>query len=246
MPVLAIESATDLAGVALADETGVLAGATVGRGRRHGESIAPAVQFVCARAGVSLDALDAVAVDVGPGLFTGLRVGVATAKALAFALGLPVVTATSLELLARGAARAACAPDADDVLLVSVVDARRGELFWAPFSIDPAGVTRVGEESLDEPGRLVARLEELASTGRRCLCLGDGARRYAAELAAVPGVSVAGPAWDHPDAGALALLGIERLAAGLGREAAGVEAHYLRDADVRIHWEQRVAPRPGA
>ncbi len=56
-------------------------------GRHHAESIAPAIDFVCRRAGVSLSALDAVGVDVGPGLFTGLRVGVGTAQALAFALG---------------------------------------------------------------------------------------------------------------------------------------------------------------
>ena len=70
------------------------------------------------------------AVDVGPGLFTGLRVGVGTVKALAFALELPVVTATSLEVLAHAVARSG---PAGGQLVVPVVDARRGEVFSARF-----------------------------------------------------------------------------------------------------------------
>ena len=80
--------------------------------------------------GVALADLDLLGVDVGPGLFTGLRVGVGTVKALAFALGLPVATATSLEVLAHALAGSGAA---DGRLLVPVVDARRGEVFSARF-----------------------------------------------------------------------------------------------------------------
>jgi len=241
--ILALESATDQAAVAVADESGVLASAVVARGRRHGESIAPAVQFVCARAGVSLSAVDAVAVDVGPGLFTGLRVGVATAKGIAFALGVPVVALTSLEVLAHGAT-GMVAPGPDD-LVVPVVDARRGQLFWAPFAAAPE-VVRTGDERLSDPAELADELGRLAKSigdAGRCLCLGDGARRYADVLGALPGVAVAGPRWAHPDVAVLAELGQTRLARGHGVPAEAVAAHYLREADVRINWERRTAAR---
>lgn len=255
MRVLAVESATESASVALADESGVLAAVTVGRGRRHGESIAPAVQFVCDRAGVALGQLDAVAVDVGPGLFTGLRVGVATAKALAFALERPVVTATSLELLARGAVRLGVTGFGDGdgdgdgrgdagPLLVPVVDARRGMVFSARFLVSGADVERVGDELLGTPEDLVGLLQAIGTGGGRCLCLGDGARRYGDVLAGVPGATVGGPATVHPDAGVLAELGVRRCAAGLAVPVEAVEAHYLREADVRINWERRIGPRP--
>lgn len=244
MRVLAVESATESAGVALADESGVLAAVTVGRGRRHGESIAPAVQFVCACAGVPLGELDALAVDVGPGLFTGLRVGVATAKALGFALDLPVVTATSLELLALGAVRAGATDHGEATLLVPVVDARRGLLFSARFAASGGDVERLDDERLCSPDELVAALHDAGAGGGRCLCLGDGARRYADLLAGVPGVALGGPATVHPDAGVLAELGVRRHAAGLAVPVAAVEAHYLRQADVRINWEQRIGQRP--
>ena len=256
MLVLALESATDLAGVALADESGVLAAATVGRGRRHGESMAPAVEFVCARAGVALGELDALAVDVGPGLFTGLRVGVATAKALGFALARPVVTATSLELLALGAARAGLVAQA--TVLVPVVDARRGQVFSARYravasSVDPSTgaasgepvLAGVGEETLCTPEELAGALGELTRQphAAQVLCVGDGALRHAAALSAVPGVQVGPAAYAHPDPAVLALAGVARHAAGDHMEAAAVVARYLREADVRINWEQRIVPR---
>jgi len=135
--VLAVESATDAAGVALADEDGLLASVRVGRGRRHTESIAPAVQAVCRSGGVGLDRVDAVAVDIGPGLFTGLRVGIATAKGLATGLGVPMMAVGSLELLAAGVTGAGLlaprsgGPD----VVVACVDARRHEVFWACFDM---------------------------------------------------------------------------------------------------------------
>ncbi|MEY4228993.1 MAG: hypothetical protein RLZ84_1585 [Actinomycetota bacterium] len=82
MLILGIETAVEHVGVALGDHRGTLATATVNSDRRHAESLAPMVEFVCAQAGMSLRQLDAVAVDVGPGLFTGLRVGIAAAQSL--------------------------------------------------------------------------------------------------------------------------------------------------------------------
>ena len=103
MIVLALESATDLVGAAVLGEVAPGSAVTETGGRRHAEALAPALQQVCRNAGVPLAALDVIAVDVGPGLFTGLRVGVATAKALAQGLGIGVVGIESLDILAAAA-----------------------------------------------------------------------------------------------------------------------------------------------
>lgn len=247
MLVLGVESATDTTGVALADEGGVLACATASRRRRHGESIAPAIEFVCARAGVVAAQLDAVAVDVGPGLFTGLRVGVATAKGLGFALDIPVVEMTSLELLALDMARRSRALDDRGCgVLLPVVDARRGQLFAARFRLrdgaapDDAPVQE-GEDRLVDPERLTADVGTIVAEGGRVLCAGDGARRYEQQLR-VAGASVLADI-AAPDPAILAAVGLDRARAGAGREAAKVAARYLRPADVRINWETRFGPR---
>jgi tRNA threonylcarbamoyladenosine biosynthesis protein TsaB len=172
--VLAIESATDAAGVALADDQGTLAQSTLGRGRRHAETIAPSIRSCCAAAGVNLRQIDAVVVDSGPGLFTGLRVGVGTAKALAYALGTPLVAVSSLDVLAQaaggwaaGAVRVTSEDDSGhieipykstreftssqfenlesiDRIIVAVLDARRGEVVSAEFALAGATATATG------------------------------------------------------------------------------------------------------
>jgi tRNA threonylcarbamoyladenosine biosynthesis protein TsaB len=122
--ILGIDTATPQVGCAIGGHEGVLATAHSSRGRRHAETLVPAIDFVRRQACVELDEIGAIAIDVGPGLFTGLRVGIATAKAMASALQVPMIGVSSLDLLAfpvRFSPR----------LIAAVVDARRGEVFRA-------------------------------------------------------------------------------------------------------------------
>jgi tRNA threonylcarbamoyladenosine biosynthesis protein TsaB len=243
---LAVESATETAAVCLADENGVLGSIVVARGRRHTEAIAPAIATLSRLTGVALGDLDVLGVDVGPGLFTGLRVGVATVKALSFALDVPVVTATSLEILAH--AMAGSGPNAGR-LLVPVVDARRGGVFSARFRPAPgtgtgagtvADLTTAVAEAVWTPEALAA---DLAVRSEPFVLAGDGALRYSALFDAVPGVRQEGPAYAAPPVDVLAGLTVARGLAGDVHDGAQVMPRYLRDADARINWEQRVAPR---
>src|SRR4029077_13339400 len=108
------------------------------RGRRHAETLVPAIEFVTRQIDIGLDEISVVAVDVGPGLFTGMRVGLAAAKAIAQALRVPMIGISSLDLLAfplRQSGREVAA----------VIDARKGELFFAFYRPVPGGVQRLGE-----------------------------------------------------------------------------------------------------
>jgi tRNA threonylcarbamoyladenosine biosynthesis protein TsaB len=235
--VLAIESATELVGVAVADDGGPRAAAWATGRRRHGEALAPAIAAVLEQAEVTLADLGAVAVDVGPGLFTGLRVGVATAKGLAQGLGIGVVTVTSVDVLARAAFDAGWPGE-----VVAVVDARRSEVFAARYvrgahgaAVESSPAARYG------PDELAAALSARPAGGR--LAVGDGARRYAGVLAGVAGLTLAGGTLAGPPPAVLATLAVERLADGEPPgDAAAVVPRYLRDADARINWVQRAAP----
>lgn len=147
MKILGIDSATPIASVAVVDDTGgtrVLAEAqsdTAG----HRADLLVLIDQVCRTAGVAPTELDAVAIGAGPGSFTGLRIGMATAKGIAFAAGKPLYAVSSL---------AALAYPIDKPLVIAVLDARRGELYAgayrrAPFALD-------GEERLLAPADLAA------------------------------------------------------------------------------------------
>jgi tRNA threonylcarbamoyladenosine biosynthesis protein TsaB len=261
MTVLAIETATTAAATALADEGGLLAAIELRAGRRHVELLHVGVLTMLETAGVDFAELTGVAVDIGPGLFTGIRVGVAAAKGYAMALGLPVVAFTSLQIL-RLACEAAGQMDA-----VGVVDLRRGEVAWSlPAALGEPPKDRHGPPHelaaelaaylarLDAHGRpddravsggphdgLVLAGDGLVLVGDGLVLAGDGARRYGELLtAAVPGrLRLAGGELAVPPVASLALSAVVELAAGGGIDPAEVRPVYLRDADVRINWTTR-------
>ncbi len=240
MRVLALETATELVGAAVAGDDEPCASAWVLGRRRHAECLAPAIEHALAQAGRTLGDLEAIAVDIGPGLFTGLRVGVATAKALAQALGLGVLGCSSLEVLARAAVDAGATGP-----VLSVVDARRGEVFTAAYRPDPTapgGLAEVLAPARTTPEALAA---VAAGAGGPLLVVGDGARRYREALEGRAATTVA-PGLDSPSPATLARLALDRLAAGVPTAAAGaVDARYLREPDVRISWVRRGrAPQP--
>lgn len=181
MNVLAIETATTACALGLRSARGESV-RVLDLERRHTEVLAPGIEAVLEEMGLGPRDLDRVVVDVGPGLFTGLRVGVATAIGLSEGLGCPLVGVTSLELLAHGAGLAGVR-----ATVVGVVDARRGEVFAQTFRVDEEGVTARDVARVTTARDVVI---EWATNGAPVVFSGDGVERYLADFAAVPNAEV--------------------------------------------------------
>jgi tRNA threonylcarbamoyl adenosine modification protein YeaZ len=150
MLLLGLDTASPAVSVAVVDsDAGVLAQSVVVDARRHGELLAAGIQDVLARAGAGPGDLGAIAVGLGPGPFTGLRVGVVTAATLSDALGIPSYGVCSLDALGTGER-------------VAVTDARRREVYWARY--DAAGV-RVDGPHVSKPADLRDELDGLPVVG---------------------------------------------------------------------------------
>lgn len=228
MIVLGIETSTLQVGCALGGVEGVLASFTAAHGRRHAETLAPAIRFLCEQTGISIREVTVVAVDTGPGLFTGLRVGIATGKGIAQALRVPMIGLSSLDLLAfplRQSPR----------LIVPAIDARRGELYTAGYRHVPGGVQRVRDPQLMSPEDLASDLA--ASTGEVILA-GDGAARYRTLLDEAR-VEDAGPGHRYPSAAALVELAQPKALREEYVQPWELEVMYLRQSDAEINWERR-------
>jgi tRNA threonylcarbamoyladenosine biosynthesis protein TsaB len=229
MLILGIETATEQVGVAIGGHEGVLASAHCARGRRHAENLAPAIEFICGQADTELGDIGLVAVDVGPGLFTGLRVGVATAKSIAFALRVPMIGVSSLDLLAfplRFTQR----------LIVAAVDARRGEIYHATYRQVPGGVQRITEAQLGTADDLAS---DLLAAGDEVLLVGDGARRYREVfdgLARVEHAEVGNP---FPSASSLVQLAHPQALREDFDQPDSIMPLYLRRPDAEINWATR-------
>jgi tRNA threonylcarbamoyladenosine biosynthesis protein TsaB len=231
MRILAIEASTARSSVALLDGDRVLASASLGVPRRHGEFLTPAIRFCLDHAGLELDRIGGIAVGTGPGLYTGLRVGIATAQAIAAARGLPTIGVSGLDVLAfraRHTRRLICA----------AIDARRGEVFWALYRPSPGGVQLVGELRVSGVDALAAELEGL---GEPCLVVGDASLQDRQTLERV--AAVAAPSW--PDAADLAELVHPRFVREETVRPEQLRPRYLRHPDAAIGWQARGRLRGG-
>lgn len=229
MLILGLESATAQVGCAVGGHEGVLASSHSARGKRHAENLTPAVEFVCRQARISLSDISCVAVDNGPGLFTGLRVGVASGKAIAQALRVPMISVSSLDLLAfplRFTGRR----------IAAVIDARRGEVFWAFYRQVPGGVQRVSEPTVGSPDELAA---ELLAAPDETLLAGDGAIRYAERFKERSDVEVAGGDHAYPSARSLVQLAHAKALREDWVRPQEIELCYLRKPDAEINWSTR-------
>jgi tRNA threonylcarbamoyladenosine biosynthesis protein TsaB len=225
--VLGFDTATAYATVAVLRE-----GAPVGEsssgpdaaGRpRHAVSLLPEIERLVEGAG-GWDSIERIGVGVGPGSFTGLRIGIATARALAQSLGKPLVPVGSLDVLARGMAESAT----EDELLLALLDARRSQVFAALF----ANGRRLWDPFVASAAEVLSRVAELERPPR---CAGDGSVRFRDELEAA-----SLPVADDDDeshrirARYVCELAIERAPA----EPQAVEPVYLRAPDAE-RWHER-------
>lgn len=178
-----MDTSTSLIGAACVSGQSLLSEATVADGRRHGELLTPTIERAIAESGQQLSQVSQVVTGVGPGPFTGLRVGIVTAKVMARALGVPVTGVCSLDALAMQArdwlSQAGAAGSAD-ILVAS--DARRKEVYWARYTIGTDGIQRHGEPAVGRAGELPEAVRRLPAVGR-----GPGLYPEALRALAAPG-----------------------------------------------------------
>lgn len=231
--ILGIETAVEHVGVAVGDQRGIRAQASVASDRRHAESLAPMIAFVMEQAGLVMTDLSAVAVDVGPGLFTGMRVGIATAKSIAWALELPVVPVCSLDALAARENRS------EEPVAVAI-DARRGEVYWALYRPGGDGhvPARITDPVVTSPEDLAIHLADRAE---QVVAIGSGFVRHEAVFGRSPWI--ARTSMQHPSAVEVVDLATHRILLEDAVDAASVEPMYLRAPDAEINWQTREAAR---
>ena len=159
MKILALETSAKAVSAAITENGVVLASGYQDTGLTHSRTLMPIVKHLFQNTGIAPQELDAIAVAVGPGSFTGIRIGVSAAKGLAFSLDKPAAAVSTLAAMARNAAFAGG-------LILCAMDARRGQIYNAAFSAEGGVLTRLTPDLA----------EELRPDARPKIAVGDGAR----------------------------------------------------------------------
>lgn len=165
MKILALETSAKAVSAAVTEDGAVAASCYQCTGLTHSRTLMPMVEAMLRNADLTTSDLGAIAVAAGPGSFTGIRIGVAAAKGLAFALSLPTVGVSTLEAMARNVAFA-------DGVIVCAMDARRGQFYNAVFEAEGGVLTRVTPDRAVAPDLLIKELEKVE---KRKIVVGDGA-----------------------------------------------------------------------
>ena len=231
MRALAIDTSTELAGVALCDGATCAARSPNANAPpaaapgQHGERLLGLIDATLQEAGWTRRDIELVACCLGPGSFTGVRVGVATAKGIAMALGLPIVGIGSLEVMAHAYFARRGEAAATDQTAVSLLDARKGEIFWAAYAQSGALVAGPGHLAAAQ----IAELSRLVPS-TKTVFLGE----VAAHLGLDPARIMSAPETDRPDPSFLARLAISTFEHRGPDDLDALEPTYVRPPDITL------------
>jgi tRNA threonylcarbamoyladenosine biosynthesis protein TsaB len=226
MLLLCLDTATPQVGVAIGCDDQVIGRIQLARPQHHAEHLAPAIEFLLNQLDLSLDQVSAIGVGIGPGLFTGLRVGVTTAKVMAQALRIPLIGVPSLDLLAFEVRYT-------DRLVVPALDAKRGEVFYATYRQVPGGVQRLSDYEVGAPADVCG---DLMARGEEVLLLGDGALRYRDDFLELERAEFGPPSLSYPSVSALVELTRAKFQREDFSQPRDVHPLYLRLSDAEMNW----------
>lgn len=178
--ILYIETATDVCSVALSRGAEVIGLKEEVGGNNHAKHLLPFVDEVLKQAEVSMKEINGVAVSIGPGSYTGLRIGVSTAKGIAYTAGIPVMAISTLESIAQGAKTLWAESSSEQPQIIPMIDARRMEVFTTHYDFDINQLEEVSSKIIDE-----TTFAELLSKEKVLFC-GNGMPKCKEILSAFP------------------------------------------------------------
>jgi len=224
--ILGIETATTICSVGIAAGEQIIAELRFNIKNIHAEILADSLAQLLRLAGIPLQRIEAFAVSIGPGSFTGLRIGLATAKGLAFTGNKPLVTVSTL--LAQAAACSHCSVNSKQWSVVPVIKARQGEVYTARFRHEWPAPIAESDEILIGAGKFSHWLKKPAT-----LC-GNGVAMLQAQgvLENLSGVAIVPEAGAMLGGGIVARLGAIKLAAGEVADLAALEPRYLQEFEI--------------
>lgn len=212
--ILGIETATKMCSVAISKDGELMAIKEQGGAYSHAENLNNFIAEVVEKAGITLNDIDVIAVSKGPGSYTGLRIGVSTAKGLCYSLNKPLISADTLKVLAKSITE-------NNVLVRPMIDARRMEVYTAAYDSASTEVAPIEAKIVDE----TSFADELANN--KVVFLGDGAEKCKEVLGAHPNAIFIDD--KHPSAKELNALALEKLKANELENVAYFEPFYLKD-----------------
>lgn len=221
MKVLSADTSTDVNTVAIVSDDQLLGEISINAGKRHSERLIPLVDTLLTEVQLSIDDIDLLAISIGPGSFTGLRVGLSTWKGIAIAKGLPLIGVPSLDAMTR------LAPFYD-IFVCPILDARMKEVFAGIYQFEKRNRETICENFLGSIQEFIELLKKWVNS-QPLLFIGNGSLLYKEILSKnFPDAQWGDPWWSHPRASAVAIEALHLKEQGYKKEIDEILPIYLR------------------
>lgn len=229
MKILALETATIAGSIAIVDDGyGLISEVRVNLKIAHAERLMPSIQWILEASRVSIDDIDAFAVSIGPGSFTGLRIGLSTAKGLSYAANRPIVPVPTLDAFARTLPYCSYA-------ICPMFNARKSQVYAALYTWENHECRKVMDEAAVAIDTLLKNIHE------RAVFLGDGAKLYRQQISGALGdrALFAPESRMSPSASTVAEIAIEKMGKGESADPVGLTPFYIRKSEAELRWKAR-------
>lgn len=228
---LAIETSSAVSSVAISDGYTIIGEITIQAGLMHSQQLVPHIQSLCTMTGVKQQELTGIVVSIGPGSFTGLRIGLGTAKAMAYALQIPIYGVMTMDALAYEAVHT-------NQEIHVIIDAQKQHVYEGIYqSVDDT------LHCLQQP--VVRSVDDVLAdcAGKAVIFMGDGLKKLK-KRSLEPQWHLANPLIASPRASALIMCSLERLTTGDSDDVMAVNPFYIRESEAEVVWRNKHAGEP--
>ena len=230
MKILGIDTSTMAANVAVLEDDKLICEYTINTKKTHSQKLMPMIENMLKLSDLEIKDIDAIAICVGPGSFTGLRIGMATAKAMAHVNNIPLIGVNSLEILGTNM-------DLCNRKICSILDAQRNQVYMNKYILEDNKIKELEEISIKPIDEL---LEELSSSDEQWVLVGEAVYKYKEKIESISNITIPSPANNITKASSLCLVGRDKMLANEDvYNCYDINPMYIRQSQAEEQYEEK-------
>lgn len=231
MRILGIDTSTMVASVAVIEDNQLVCEYTINTKKTHSQKLMPMIENMLKESDLNINDIDLIGICVGPGSFTGLRIGMATAKAIAHVNNIPIVGVTSLEMLAANM-------NLCDKKICSILDAQRNQVYTAKFEYIGNRLVQINDTDVLEIDKLI---NEISSSEDDYILIGEAVYKYEEKLKDIENISIPSPSHNVTKASSLCSIALEKYNQGENIESCyTINPMYIRKSQAEVQYDEKM------
>lgn len=231
MRILGIDTSTMAASVAVIEDNQLVCEYTINTKKTHSQKLMPMIENMLKESDLNINDIDLIGICVGPGSFTGLRIGMATAKAIAHVNNIPIVGVTSLEMLAANM-------NLCDKKICSILDAQRNQVYTAKFEYIGNRLVQINDTDVLEIDKLI---NEISASEDDYILIGEAVYKYEEKLKDIENISIPSPSHNVTKASSLCSIALEKYNQGENIESCyTINPMYIRKSQAEVQYDEKM------